>query len=185
MDIEYLHRLGDVLQTQLTPVVHRNGNLAPYLIVGRTRQAYASRGRDALKARGHIDTIAHEVSVGFHHHVTDIDANSEINLLVRREIGISSKHLTLQINGAANSIDRGCEFDQHPVSRRFDDVTVISDYGWIDEVLPQLPEPCERSFLVGPGQSTVAGNVGGQDRSKFPLKTLPDHSPFPVDLREL
>jgi len=63
-----------------------------------------TRLRNALKARRYIDAIAKNI-VAINDNVAHVDADAELDLLVRRPFGISVRHRALNVDGATNRID--------------------------------------------------------------------------------
>ena len=107
----HLHRLGDVLQVLLTAILSGDINFATHLVIGRARQANTTRLGDPLQSRRHIDAVAHEVAIVLHDHVTEIDADAELDALVRCQTGIAVSHSSLHFDRRTHCIHNRGELD--------------------------------------------------------------------------
>lgn len=161
-----MHELGDVLQLLLPAILRSDIEFATYLVIGRTGQANTTRLGNPFEPRSHIDTIAHEVAIVLHDHVTKIDADAELDAPVLYEARVALSHDLLHIDGRTNCIhDRG-ELGQQAIPSRFDDTPAMGGDHRIDEILADGPEAIERAFLVNshcsrlhrpPGLSSAVG----------------------------
>jgi len=67
-------------------------------------------------------------------------------------------------SGASDRVDDAGEFDQKSVAGGLDEAALVIRDLRIDQLGAQGLETRERAFLVGPDQTRVAGDIGGQDR---------------------
>jgi hypothetical protein len=54
------------------------------------RQTYRARLGDAFKPGGDIDTVSHQIAVGFLNHVAEMDADSKLDAFVGRDLSVGS-----------------------------------------------------------------------------------------------
>ena len=127
-----------------------------------------------------MTAIAHQVAVFFLHHVTDVDADPELDAAVLWQAGIALDHAVLDLDRAANSVHDAAEFDDRSIARALDDTTVMYGNCGIDQIATQSSQPRENSVLVGPGKAAVTDHIGNKDRGKlarFRHHTLPPGAP--------
>jgi len=72
----------------------------------------------------------------------------------------------LPSDGTTNGVDQAGKLDQKSVAHHLDDATVMLGNQGSYEVFGQCRETLDRSDLVSIHQSTIAGDVGGQDGGK-------------------
>jgi hypothetical protein len=88
---------------------------------------------NTLKPRGDIDAIAEDI-VAIDDDVAHIDTDAEVDLLVRRYIGIACRHRTLNVDGATNRVNATSKLYQSTVARGLHRApAVFGDLG-IDEL---------------------------------------------------
>src|SRR6516162_7805374 len=97
-----------------------------------------------------------------------MNADTEFDALVRRDLGVALDHRPLDFDGAVHRIDHAAEFNDAAVASALDDAPVMHRDGWIDQVAPKGPEPCEDAVFVRASKPRVANDVGHQDRREFP-----------------
>src|SRR5438874_12152893 len=86
------NRPGDVLDLLLAGVVEGEVELVAHLIAHDAADADAARLGQSFEARGDVDAVAIDVVV-VADDVADIYADSELNALVGRHIGIAPGHV--------------------------------------------------------------------------------------------
>ena len=116
-----------------------------------------------FEAGCHVDAISEDV-IAVDDDVSDIDSNSELNAILRRNGGVAFDHAALDVNGAAYCVDDTDKLDQHAVARGLDDATAVLSNLGVNELLAVRLELAQRTFLVGAHQPTVAGDIAGHDR---------------------
>ena len=152
---------GDVLQILLAHIGEPDLDFAADLLEGRCREANAAGLGDGFQAGGDVDAVAEDV-VAIGQHITDVDADPELDLPLGRLVGLC-RHAALNRDGAAHSIDGADKLDQHAIAGGIDDAaSVLVDFG-IDELAPVRLQPGERPLLVDADQPAVASDIGGQD----------------------
>jgi hypothetical protein len=125
---------------------------------------------EALQPRRHVDAVAEDV-VLLDHDVADMDADTELDTLVRRDGGIALGHAALHVDGAAHGGDDAGELDQHAIARRLDEPAVmLGDLGFEQGRHMRL-ELTERAFLVGCDEPAVARDIRGHDGRQPPLQS--------------
>src|SRR5262249_7388949 len=108
--------------------------------------------RSSISSRGHIHAIAEDVAT-VDHHISDIDANAELNPLFLRHVGIALCHAALNIDSAAHRVHDATELSKQPISGVLDNPpTMLSDLG-IDERAQVILEPSVRALFVQAGQA--------------------------------
>ena len=100
-------------------------NFATYLIIGRARQINTTGLGDSLQSRRHIDAIAHEVSIVLHDDVAEIDADAELDALVRRHSGTALSQAPLYFDRRTHRIHNRREFDQEAIPGSLDDAPAM------------------------------------------------------------
>ena len=104
-----------------------------------------------------------------------MNANPELDALVRRETRVAFDHSDLDFDRAAHCVDDAAELGDGPVARALDDTPVMRGDGGIDEIATEAPQARQGAILVRRGESTIPDNVGHQDCSE--LARLPHGSP--------
>jgi signal transduction histidine kinase/HPt (histidine-containing phosphotransfer) domain-containing protein/FixJ family two-component response regulator len=159
------HRASDVPQTLLTHIGDCNLELAADLLVGGGGEADAAGLGDTFQARGYVDAVAQNV-VAVGKDVTNIDADAELQPLLRRPGGDAALHR----DGAAYGIDSAGELDEEAVSRDPHETAVMcADFG-VDQLLSQGAQPSQGTLLVVSDEAAVAGDIGGQNGSDPPRR---------------
>ena len=97
-----------------------------------------------------------------------MDADSGLDALVVKQVGVALSQAVADLHGAANGFNHAAKLDDRSVARSLDNAPIVHRDRRVDEVAAQRPQPGERALLVGPGQPAVADNVGDQDRRDFP-----------------
>ena len=121
----------------------------------RCRRRRVTQG---FEARGNIDAIA-EYVVAVDDDIADIDADTEDDLLVVRDVRVAPQQLALDLNGKRDRIDDACEFDQHAVAGGLDDAFPVFRNSGIDQLPTVRFQGRKSADLVGSHQTTVADHV--------------------------
>ena len=93
------------------PVTH-----LPIGVLGKTD---AARISDALKARGDVDAVAHQVAVALLDHIAEMDADAELDAALGRKTSVALDHAVLHLDGAAHGIDHAANSMMLPSPVRF------------------------------------------------------------------
>ena len=152
----------DVLELLLALIDEADIDPAFAILLDPRRHADTAGIRQSFETRGHVDAVAENVAI-LDDDVADIDADPELDPAVRRHIRVALGHAALDVDGAADGIDDGCEFGQQPVPRRLHQASAILGDPGIEQGRPVVPQSADRAFLVGAHQPAVAGHIGGQD----------------------
>ena len=107
-------------------------------ILGKTDRARLS---NPLQARGDIDSVAHQVAVGFLDDVAQMNANTEFDAAFRRHAGVAFDHRVLHFDSAANRVDNAAKFYQGPVARPFKDAPVVHRDRGVDQIASESSKP--------------------------------------------
>jgi hypothetical protein len=107
-------------------------------------------------------TVAEDV-VAVDSYVTDINSDAERNLF--RSISVALGHFSLHMHRAGYSFDGACKLDQHSVAGRFDDVTTMGGYCWVNNSRSGRLELGQRAFLVQTHETAIPCDRG---RRLFP-----------------
>ena len=86
------HRLEDVLEPGRPEIGHRQIEPPPDLaisVLGKTDRAW--RG-DAFQSRGDVDAVAHEIAVALLDDVAQMNADPELDALIRRDARVAFDH---------------------------------------------------------------------------------------------
>ena len=153
------HRPCDILEVLIAEIGEQGLHPTIHLLMNDIRSADAARLRNAFKARRYVDPIAKDI-VAINNNVADIDANTELDLLVRRYFGISLWHGALNLDGTTNRIDRACKLHQRAVARSLDDAAAMLRDLRIDDLAPVRLKCREGPFLINPHQSAISGDIG-------------------------
>ena len=76
-------------------------------------------------------------------------------------------HCSLDFNSAVPRIDDAAELDNRAVASALDDAAMMHGDGWVDQIAPKGPKPCEDPIFVRASKPGVADDVGHQDRRKL------------------
>ena len=161
-------RLGDVLElggaeiggSEIEPPLD-----LPIRVLGKANRAGLGY---AFQTRGDIDAVAHEIAVALLDHVAKMDADAKFDALVGRDPSVALDHRPLDFNGAVHCVDHAAKLDDAAVAGALDDAAVMHRDGRVDQVAAKGPKASEDSILIGASESTVADDVGHQDRGQFP-----------------
>src|SRR5207249_7534876 len=105
------------------------------LVVRGIRNADSTELRYPLQPSRHIHPIAEQV-LTLDHHVTEIDAYTELDPLLGRETGIAAVHPALDINGTPNRVHYGGKLNENAVAGGLHDPAAMERNGGIDQLAP-------------------------------------------------
>ena len=97
-----------------------------------------------------------------------MNANAKFDATLRRKTGVALNHAVLNLNCATHRVHYATELDDRAVTGALDDTPVVDCDRGIEEVAAQSAQSREDALFVRACQSTVADDVGGQNRHKFP-----------------
>src|SRR6516162_5727824 len=160
-----MHRPGDVLDPLLACVFE--GNLEPIanLVAHHPADTDFSWLGESFEAGGDVDAVAVDIAL-IEDHVAQIDADAELDPLLRRHMRVALGHPSPYLDGAAHRIDDAGEFDEQPVAGGLDDAaSMVFDLG-VPPLAPDRFQRGKRAFLVRTHQPRIPGDVGGQDRDE-------------------
>jgi hypothetical protein len=162
------YRLCDVLELRRAEIA--GGDVEPSLdlTIGVLGKADRARLGDALQSRGDVDAVAHEVAVALFDDVAQMNADAEVDALVRGHARVADGHGVLDFDCAAHRVDHTAEFDDEPVAGALDDAAVVHDDGRIDQIAAQPPQARKGSVLVGAGEPAIPDDIRNQDRRDLP-----------------
>jgi hypothetical protein len=145
------------------------------MVAHRSRDTDAARFSQHFEPRRHVDAITEDI-VFLDDHVTQIDANAELNPPRRRDVHVAAGHPALNFGRAQHRIGDTGELDQHAVTRCLDDTTAILRNAGINKLDPMGLETRERARLVGLHQPAIADHVSSEHRCKPAFRIR--HSPL-------
>ena len=106
----------------------RSSSTIPSLSCTESRTAretkIAARVGESLQPRRDVDAVAVDV-VAFDDHVSEIDADAELDAAVVQRGAVAVGHAGLDRDGAAHGLDRAGEIDQQAVAGAFDDASAV------------------------------------------------------------
>jgi hypothetical protein len=161
------HRPGDVLQRLLAAIDEGLLHAVAHLPPGVLRQADPARLGDAFDPGRDVDAVAHQVAVGLLDHVAEMNADAELDALVRRDAGIAVDQAILHLDRAAHRVDHAAELDDEPVAGALDDAAVMHGDRRVGEVAAQKAQTRKYALLVGAGETAEADDIGGEDGGDF------------------
>jgi hypothetical protein len=118
-----------------------------------------------FEASGDVDCIAMEVLV-LDDYVAEVYADTELEALFSRQIGVMPGHRLLPSDSAAHRLNRAGELDQQPVADGLDEPAMVPGDKRLDQLPPADPQQSERALLIGTHQERIAGDVSRQDRKE-------------------
>jgi hypothetical protein len=132
------HWPSDIFQPLLAGILQGDVELAAHLPLGVIGEANATGLGHALEARRHIHAIAEDVSA-VENDVTDVDADSELDALVGREILVAFGHAALNVECATQRVHDAAELDQHAVTGGVDHPPAVLGNAGIENDVQMLP----------------------------------------------
>src|SRR5215472_5494503 len=115
-------------------------------------------------------------------HVTKVDADTELDPLLRRDLGISLGHPPLHLDRTPHRVHHAGEFRQEAVAGvLYDPASMLRDLR-IDQLSEVSFEPLVRALLIRAHKPRVTRHIGGQDRRELSFDGWgfqPGHLPNP------
>jgi hypothetical protein len=96
-----------------------------------------------------------------------MNADAELDALVWGNLSVALDHRPLDFDGAVHSIDDAAEVNDGAVAGALDDAAMMHGDGWVDQIAPKGPKPCEDAIFVRSSKPGVTDNVGDQDRGQL------------------
>ena len=158
----------DVLELGRAKVDDLHLEPAAHLSIGILRKTNCARRSNALKPRGDIDAVAHEVAIRLLDDIADVNPDAEVDSPLLRHARIALDEAVLNLDRAADRVDDAAKLDDRAVAGAFDDTAVVGGDGGVDEVAPQTPQARKGPILVGAGEAGISDDVSDQDRRQLP-----------------
>ena len=95
----------DVLELRRAEIGDRHIEPAAHLPVGVLGEADRAGLSDSFEPSGDIDAVAHEVPVALLDHVTEMNADAELDASLGRQARVALDHAVLHFDRAANGVD--------------------------------------------------------------------------------
>src|SRR6266851_4075906 len=159
------HWPSDVLDLLLAQILKDKGQPVAHVVINRIGDEHPAGISQAFDPRGNVDAVAIEV-VALDDHVTEIDADAQLDAAVRADIRVPLRDCLLHRDGTAHRVDDAGKLDQHAVAGGLDDAAVVLGDLRIEELTTQRFEAFERAFLVRPHQPRIPRDFGGEDRGE-------------------
>ena len=140
---------------------------AAHLPIGVLRKTNCARLRNALKPRGDIVAVAHQVAVALLNDVADVNPDAEFDSPVLRHARVALEEAVLDLDRAANRVDHAAKLDEASVASALDDAPMMRVDGGVDEIAAQPPQPRQRAILIRPREPAVADDIRNQNRRDF------------------
>ena len=137
-----------------------------HLLAHSRRHADSAWFGQRFQSRRNVDTVARDI-VAVDNDVAQVDADAELDPLVRRLRLIVRLHRPLHINRAAERRIRAAEFKQHPIAGSFDHPTALFGNLRIHDAFADFAQPRKRSTIIAFHVSTEADDIGDQDRGEL------------------
>jgi hypothetical protein len=109
-----------------------------------------------------------------------MNADAELDAALGRKASVALDHAVLHLDGAAHGVDNAAKLDDASVAGALHYATVMDTDGRGDQIAPERPKPCQRTFLVAAREPAEADHVSGKDSGKL---TLFGHWRTGADLR--
>ena len=168
------HWPGNVLDLLLAQILEDEGQPVAHMFVHGIGDEHPAGIGQGLDPRGDIDAVAIEV-VALDDHVAEIDADAQLDAVVRRDTRVLLRHCLLHRDRAAHRVDDAGKFHQHAVAGGVDDAALMLGDFRIEEFAAQRLEALEGTLLVRSHQPRVARHIGGEDRRQPALDPLAAH----------
>ena len=157
----------DVLELGRAEIGDLHLEPAAHLPIGVLRKTNCARLRNALKPRGDIDAVAHQVAVALLDDVADVNPDAEFDSAVLRHAGVALDEAVLNLDRAADRVHDAAKLDDASIAGAFDDTAVMSGDGRIDEVAAEPPQARKGPILVGAGEPAITDDIRNQDRREL------------------
>ena len=162
---EHADRPRDVLHDLLAEILEPDVEPVADLVAHRARHADAARFRQPFQPRRDVHAVAKNVAV-LDDDVAEIDADAELDVAGRGDVGIAPRHAALHLRRAQNGVGDALELDQHAVAGGLDDAPAILGDCRIDELEPVGLQARERALLIDLHEAAVADDVRRHDRGE-------------------
>ena len=113
-------RIDDILEFFRAEIAGREVKPPRHLALGVLGETNRAGLGDALKTRGDIDAVAHQIAIRLLDHVAEVDADAELNAPLGRQAGVALEHAVLHLDGATHGVDHTAKLDQAAVTGAFD-----------------------------------------------------------------
>jgi hypothetical protein len=117
-----------------------------------------------LKPRGNVHTVAEQVSTA-HHHVTDVDTNTEADATVGCDPRVSFGQGSLRLHRALNCVNGASELGKDTVASRVGYTAPVLPNEPIEDRTPFCQAP-EGADLVSAHETAVALHICCEDGDK-------------------
>ena len=167
-----LDRIGshwprDVLELLLSEIDERFLEAVTHLAIGVLRKTNTARISDAFQSRGNIDAVAHEVAIALLDHISDVNADPELDATLGRKAGVALDHAVLHLDGAAHGINHAAKLDDAAVAGALHYAPMDSD-GRGDQIAPERPQSRKRPLLVGASKHAVSDHIRRKNGCELP-----------------
>jgi hypothetical protein len=98
------------------------------------RKTSCAGPRNALKPRGDIDAVAHQVAIALLDDVADVNPDAEFDSPILRHAGIALEHRVLHLDRATNGVDDAAKFDDRAAAGALDDAPIVHGDRGINQV---------------------------------------------------
>ena len=157
-----VHRLGNVLDRPLAPVLEHRGHLAAHRGPERVGHHDPTRLGQLLEPRRDVHTVAVHGAVGLLDHVAQVHADPEPHPPIGGHGGRGAFERVLDRERGRDRAGRGIEDGQHRVAGHVDDAALVG----LDlraELVPRRVEGGDRRPLVRGHEARVPGDIRHQD----------------------
>jgi hypothetical protein len=149
--------MRDVFCRDLAEVFEAKGELVAYRVSNSAGDIDAAGLRHCLQSSRNIHAVAVDV-VSKADDVTDVNADAELDPLLRGHPLVALVYAALHIDGAAHGVDRTRELHQQAVARGLDDATAVAGDGRVYQFSPVSIQCTKRPDLVGTHELAIADN---------------------------
>ena len=168
----------DILQVLLAGIDEVGCHLAAHLPPGVLGNGDPARFGDALDPRRNVDAVAKDI-VTFDDDVSDVDPDPEPNRIGFGATGLVLPKLSLNFDGAGDSVHGAREFHQYAVAHEFDDTAGMGGNRRVDQIASQGVQPGQGAGFVQTHKARVSDYVSRQDCCESPLEAFFDHADRP------
>jgi hypothetical protein len=147
VDAVHLHRTGNVLDRLCAKILKGETELVRDLVANDPADADRARIGHHLESGRDVDAIAENV-VAIDDDVADVDADPEIDSLLRRRACIALGHATLHVDCTAHSIDHAGKLQQKAIPGGLDDATTVLSDLWVDQFTSMGLQRRQRAAVV-------------------------------------
>jgi len=113
----------------------------------RLRDRDPARSGDALQSRRDVDTVAENI-VAFDNDIPKVNADTEFNAAIFRDIRVSLANSPLNFDGARHGANHARKFRKYAVARLLNDSALMLCDLVIDDILSNRLECRERASFV-------------------------------------